>query len=184
LTGKNPNVFYELGLAHALAKPAILITESISDVPFDLRSLRVIVYEKNQPDWGVSLQESITKSINEIVQSPLESVLPTFLTVKAGAKPKEVTAKDKSLLEMKRDIDLLRMELRRGGIIGRDLITSSEEAEDLLRRYLSMGMPAKLIEANMVERGAPASWVRNRLALTAGKTRRSKPRRPAARKAV
>src|SRR6266436_6612471 len=52
LTGKNPNVFYELGLAHALAKPAILITESINDVPFDLRSLRVIVYDKNQPDWG------------------------------------------------------------------------------------------------------------------------------------
>ena len=63
LTGKNPNVFYELGLAHALAKPAILIAESINDVPFDLRSLRVIVYDKNQPDWGVSLRDSITKSM-------------------------------------------------------------------------------------------------------------------------
>src|SRR5207237_6250655 len=31
LSGKNPNVFYELGLAHALAKPAILVTESMDD---------------------------------------------------------------------------------------------------------------------------------------------------------
>ncbi len=29
LSGKNPNVFYELGLAHALAKPAILVAESM-----------------------------------------------------------------------------------------------------------------------------------------------------------
>src|SRR5216683_4448543 len=40
LTGKNPNVFYELGLAHALKKPAILVAESMDDIPFDLRALR------------------------------------------------------------------------------------------------------------------------------------------------
>lgn len=164
LTGKNPNVFYELGLAHALAKPAILITDSINDVPFDLRSLRVIVYDKNQPDWGVALQESITKSIKEIIESPLESVLPTFLSVKPGTKPKEVSAKDKTILEMKRDIDLLRAELSRSPAIGRGPIRSSAEAELLLRRYLKMGMPPELIESNMVERGAPHAWVRQRLA--------------------
>src|SRR4051794_30347667 len=45
LTGKNPNVFYELGLAHALGKPTILITQSIDDVPFDLRHSRIIRYD-------------------------------------------------------------------------------------------------------------------------------------------
>ena len=33
LTGKNANVFYELGLAHAVAKPAILVAESMDDIP-------------------------------------------------------------------------------------------------------------------------------------------------------
>lgn len=47
LTNKNPNVFYELRLAHAITKPAVLITASMEDVPFDLRSLRVIDYDKN-----------------------------------------------------------------------------------------------------------------------------------------
>ena len=45
LTGKNANVFYELGLAHAAKKPVdVLTAETIDDVPFDLRHLRIIIY--------------------------------------------------------------------------------------------------------------------------------------------
>lgn len=44
LTDENPNVFYELGLAHAFDKPVILLTQSIDDVPFDLRSYRLLSY--------------------------------------------------------------------------------------------------------------------------------------------
>jgi hypothetical protein len=164
LTGKNPNVFYELGLAHALAKPAILIAESIDDVPFDLRSLRILTYNKNQPDWGTGLRENITKSIKEIVDSPLESVLPTFLTVKASAKPKEITSKDKTLLEMKRDIDLLRMELRRGNLAENDMVSSAHEAENLIQHYLERGMRRDTIYTMLVKRGVPGEWINSRLA--------------------
>ncbi len=44
LSTTNPNVFYELGLAHASRKPVILITQSIEEVPFDLRSYRLLEY--------------------------------------------------------------------------------------------------------------------------------------------
>lgn len=44
LTGSNPNVYYELGLAHGLRKAVILLTQDIQDLPFDLRSYRVIRY--------------------------------------------------------------------------------------------------------------------------------------------
>ena len=44
LTGSNPNVYYELGIAHALDKNVILLTQEINDLPFDLRSYRVISY--------------------------------------------------------------------------------------------------------------------------------------------
>ena len=37
LSGRNPNVLYELGLSHAIGKPVIIITSSMDDVPFDLR---------------------------------------------------------------------------------------------------------------------------------------------------
>lgn len=44
LTGANPNVYYELGISHALNKNVILITQEIEELPFDLRSYRVVGY--------------------------------------------------------------------------------------------------------------------------------------------
>jgi hypothetical protein len=46
-TGRNPNVFYEAGIAHALGREVILITQSENDIPFDLRHLRYIKYLNN-----------------------------------------------------------------------------------------------------------------------------------------
>lgn len=46
-SGKNPNVFYEAGIAHAIGKEVILITQSEHDIPFDLRHLRYIRYLPN-----------------------------------------------------------------------------------------------------------------------------------------
>jgi nucleoside 2-deoxyribosyltransferase len=44
MTGRNPNVFYEVGYAHAKGKLCILITADASDIPFDLKHHRHIVY--------------------------------------------------------------------------------------------------------------------------------------------
>ena len=44
LTGQNANVFYEMGFAHALNKDTILLTQTIGDVPFDLRQRRLVEY--------------------------------------------------------------------------------------------------------------------------------------------
>ena len=44
LTGSNPNVYYELGLAHASNKSVILLTQDIDALPFDLKGYRVIDY--------------------------------------------------------------------------------------------------------------------------------------------
>lgn len=44
-TGKNPNVFYELGIAHAIGKNVICITQNPEDIPFDIRQIRYIKYE-------------------------------------------------------------------------------------------------------------------------------------------
>ncbi|HEX8178151.1 MAG TPA: hypothetical protein VF525_01270 [Pyrinomonadaceae bacterium] len=79
LTGKNPNVFYELGLGHALAKPAILVADATETIPFDLRSLRIILYDKDQPDWGALLKKAIQTAITEVLNSTENAALPTFL---------------------------------------------------------------------------------------------------------
>ncbi len=50
LTGLNANVMYELGIAHGLNKPVLMLTQNISELPFDLRSYRVIRYSLNYRD--------------------------------------------------------------------------------------------------------------------------------------
>ncbi len=44
ITPANPNVFYELGYAHALGKPTILLAQRDAALPFDIRSYRVVFY--------------------------------------------------------------------------------------------------------------------------------------------
>ena len=49
VTGRNPNVFYELGIAHMVKSAArvLLITQRVDDIPFDLRAYRHIVYTRS-----------------------------------------------------------------------------------------------------------------------------------------
>ncbi|MFA0146340.1 hypothetical protein [Vibrio lentus] len=44
LSGRNPNVFYELGIAHALGKPVLLVSETLDGIPFDIQSQRILTF--------------------------------------------------------------------------------------------------------------------------------------------
>lgn len=60
----NANVYYELGIAHTLGKPAVLLTQAkdIEELPFDIRHLRFIVYE-NTISGGDKLKTDLKRSI-------------------------------------------------------------------------------------------------------------------------
>jgi hypothetical protein len=49
LTDSNPNVFYEVGLAHGREKQIILMVQKESTVPFDLRDIRYLQYNPKNP---------------------------------------------------------------------------------------------------------------------------------------
>jgi hypothetical protein len=44
VSGKNPNVFYELGYAHGIEKNVLIITNNKNDVPFDISHVRYFDY--------------------------------------------------------------------------------------------------------------------------------------------
>lgn len=77
LTNRNANVLYELGLAHALHKPVVLVCSKANeeDVPFDLRHVRVVYYDKDDPFWGTKLIEKIAEKILSVMQDPKDAVL-------------------------------------------------------------------------------------------------------------
>lgn len=72
VTGKNPNVNYELGIAHAFNRPVVIISQSIDDIPFDYRHLRAIIYDTKKVNWVSDLTTKITNT--------LQSITPSFLS--------------------------------------------------------------------------------------------------------
>jgi hypothetical protein len=65
-TGRNPNVFYEAGIAHTLGREVILITQNPHDIPFDLRYLRHIRYLDNTEGRG---------ALTEALQTRMQTIL-------------------------------------------------------------------------------------------------------------
>ena len=76
LTSKNPNVFYELAVRHAVQKPVILIGEHGLDTPFDIAAQRLIFYSLD-PDDIIEAKKQLSEQIdsvesdNFIVDSPI-----------------------------------------------------------------------------------------------------------------
>jgi hypothetical protein len=71
VTGMNPNVSYELGIAHGLNKPVILISQSLDGLPFDYKAYRTVLY--NLQD-GQDLQKKIHRSIEALLNTTFEPV--------------------------------------------------------------------------------------------------------------
>lgn len=70
MTGRNPNVFYETGYAHALGKQVILLTREAADIPFDLTQYPHIVYEGRI----THLKEELQKRLQWCVANPSGSL--------------------------------------------------------------------------------------------------------------
>lgn len=70
-TGKNPNVFYEIGYAHALGKKVILLVQDTQDIPFDIAGLRHIQYK---PHALHALAFDLRATANGLLHEALELV--------------------------------------------------------------------------------------------------------------
>jgi hypothetical protein len=69
ITAPNQNVFYEVGYAHALNKPTILLAQRGKDLPFDIRSYRVIFY-----DDSIGGKPLVEKTLREHLDSILQEI--------------------------------------------------------------------------------------------------------------
>jgi len=67
LTGNNPNVAYELGIAHTIGKDFIIISQGLDDIPYNLRRYHCIRYE-NSPDGLTLLESELITCIRKICE--------------------------------------------------------------------------------------------------------------------
>ena len=89
MTGRNPNVFYEVGYAHAIQKRVILLTQNSNDIPFDLKHYPHIVYEGK----SYLLKGELRKKLKWCIANPKKIPCTTDLLQK--------------IKELERDIHLL-----------------------------------------------------------------------------
>jgi hypothetical protein len=68
-TTKNPNVFYETGIAHTLGRDVVMITQNLEHVPFDLRHHRALHYLPNGEGLQ-ALEARLTDRIRTLVGIP------------------------------------------------------------------------------------------------------------------
>jgi hypothetical protein len=57
LTGRNPNVFYELGIVHSFARPVIALVDTAKSLPFDAHDERVIELGEHGSSLSVAQAE-------------------------------------------------------------------------------------------------------------------------------
>jgi hypothetical protein len=68
-TGKNPNVFYEIGMAHVLGKKVVLITQNPADVPADVGHLRYIQYQTTPPEMA-KFEQALERTLRTELEMP------------------------------------------------------------------------------------------------------------------
>ena len=74
LTGNNPNVFYEMAVRHAAARPIIHILTDGEVIPFDLKDVRTVFYALDDPDRLDEARQQFDAAVTEIEKSPGEDM--------------------------------------------------------------------------------------------------------------
>lgn len=118
LTGRNPNVFYELGITHSFSRPLITIAESSAALPFDAKDERVIELGP-YPETGLAYAQGETarKSLELSLGIVLEDgyVPPSPVREAAGTQSLDALAPENPLAAelglVRETLDLLRLEL-------------------------------------------------------------------------
>src|SRR5260370_28714470 len=86
LTGDNPNVFYELGIAHCLGNKTLMLTQNIASAPFDVSAYRLIRYNPT-PEGLAAFRSELAAAVFGILAgrvkqatNPVEDFVPIRYT--------------------------------------------------------------------------------------------------------
>jgi hypothetical protein len=117
ISGFNPNVFYELGVAHTVGNKTIIICEKTDQkLPFDLRSYRIIFYRKNIEGLKTDLRTHIEKALRDL---PNWSSRPTnpvqdFSPVRYAVPLVEQAELERTIETLRQDLRYLQDDKERG----------------------------------------------------------------------
>ena len=149
---------YELGLAHAMAKPVVQIGQSEEDVPFDLRQYRFHIYDLSSRRWAAQLQGALCLMLNASLSDPSSSVA-------FGAEA--ISAAHPSTLDR-----ILRTQTVRAGCIRQPPLL--DYSVDSLFGTRAIGLYAQLMDHVAVANGLTVAYVHLRFSEMATAVREGK----------
>jgi predicted nucleotide-binding protein len=93
LTGRNPNVMYELGVRHANGQPVILMIAADESLPFDVAGMRTIVFDRDAAGME-RLREQLAETIEYVAASgKAESPVSAFRQLQELKEPDSAGSK-------------------------------------------------------------------------------------------
>jgi hypothetical protein len=182
LTGRNPNVFYELAIRHAVKRPVVQIIHATESIPFDVAASRTVHVDHHDLDSAAKAREEITKQIHAVEKNPKEVDTPITVALELQSLRQSDNPLEKSnaeiismLQEMRVALSDIREEPRRSrvhpGMIeelamffgGMNSVLDSEEGKEPTREQLdSLRQQARHSERLMqhlcMEAGFPADF--------------------------
>jgi len=163
ISGFNPNVFYELGVAHTIGNKTIIICERTGkELPFDLKSYRIIFYQKTIDGIEKDLRDRLGRALQDFANWSSRPTNPVqdFRPVQYAVPLLEQAELERTVERQRDELRRLEDEKRRGelraliltlpevefrhlkGLIGRDPFHYLRRREFLeeLRRLRSLGL--------------------------------------------
>jgi len=137
LTTQNANVFYELGVRHAMGKRTILVGQSPQDSPFDTHQYRVLIY-KYPLDSSDEFHANIRKFLEDAIRNPQKPDNPVADLLPALAEAPDQVAVQALILELEDNLKAAnQFQVERSYV-------APSNAEWLNRRALLNGLPDDL----------------------------------------
>lgn len=159
LSTLNANVFYELGIAHTLNKRVIIITQSLDDLPFDLRSYRANAYNTT-----FSKIKKLTEKLSDLLAGAITGDIP-FGSPVADFLPQlyEYQKTDNNIIKDKKEVHHIeKLEEEKGGFMdyicdlnegigemGDVIETITDDVKELSEGTIEKGNEFKSINGNL-----------------------------------
>ena len=100
LTDRNPNVFYELAIRHAVKKPVVQVMRICDSLPFDISQSRTIQFDLTNPDSVADCRDLVTLQIRAVEQDPsrVDNPITQAVTLTALAQTADPEAQSSRLI--------------------------------------------------------------------------------------
>ncbi len=142
VSGSNPNVFYELGIAHAIDNKTLVICEKTGQkLPFDLASYRVIFYRRSIDGIEKELRSKLESGLAKLDSWKKHPTNPVqdFRSIQYAVPLQNQATLEHAIEELKGEVRTLKKEKRRGELRG--LILSLRDIEFRHLRNLAADVP-------------------------------------------